>query len=147
MSWALTALAVTVGLFLLIILGLLLFGRREGARALVGFVPDAAVMISRLVRDHRIPRSRAWILAGLAAYLASPIDLIPDFVPGLGHVDDVVVMAVALRLAVRDCNEEDLRGRWPGPDSSLRVMLRLAGASSQSCSTFATHPGVPPLDM
>ena len=128
MSWPLVALAVTAGLYLSAVVALLALGRREHARALAGFVPDSAVMLSRLVRDRCVPRRRAWAIGALAAYLASPIDLIPDFIPALGYLDDAVIMAVALRLALRDVREEQMRERWPGPEPSLRAMLRLAGA-------------------
>ena len=132
MSWPLIALAVALGLYLLVVLVLLILGRRADARALAGFVPDSAVMLSRLVRDRCVPRRRAWLLAALAAYLASPIDLIPDFLPVAGYLDDVVIMAIALRIAVRDVEAEEMRARWPGPESSLRVLLRLAGASPEA---------------
>jgi uncharacterized membrane protein YkvA (DUF1232 family) len=128
MSAPLIGAAVVVGAYLALVLVLLVLGRRRDARALAGFVPDAAVLLTRLVRDRCVPRRRAWLLAALAAYLASPIDIVPDFIPVLGYLDDVVILAVALRLALRDCREQDLRARWPGPDSSLAVMLRLAGA-------------------
>jgi len=129
MSWLLISLAVALGLYLLVVLALLVVGRRTDARALAGFVPDSAVMLSRLVRDRCVPRRRAWVLGALAAYLASPIDLIPDFLPVAGYLDDVVIMAIALRVAVRGVAAEEMRSRWPGPESSLRVLLRLAGAT------------------
>lgn len=130
MSWPLIALAALFALYVLAVLVLLLMGQRENARALAGFVPDCAVLLSRLVRDPCVPRRRAVLLGGLALYLASPIDLIPDFLPGLGHLDDAVILVIALRLAVRGCDESTIGRHWPGPRASLKVVLRLAGASA-----------------
>jgi len=93
-------------LYALLIAALLLAGRRLDARAIAGFVPDGVVLFRRLLADPRVPRRRKLVLALLVAYLASPIDLIPDFIPGLGQLDDVILAALALRYA--------LRGAGPG---------------------------------
>jgi uncharacterized membrane protein YkvA (DUF1232 family) len=100
------------------------------ARALVGFLPDCLVLFKRLAGDPRIPRRRKFLLPLLAAYLASPIDLIPDFIPVLGQLDDAVVVALALRSMVRAGGADVIREHWPGPDESLRAVLRLAGATA-----------------
>ncbi len=129
MSTVLLVIAVSVALYALLVLVLLVLGRRENARAVAGFAPDCAVLFSRLVRDPCVPRRRAILIGALAAYLASPIDLIPDFVPGLGYLDDAVLVAIVLRLVVRDCDAAALERHWPGPASSLQAVLRLASAS------------------
>jgi uncharacterized membrane protein YkvA (DUF1232 family) len=102
-------------------------GRRTSARALAGFVPDCLVLFKRLLGDPRIPRRRKFVLALIVVYLASPIDLIPDFLPGLGQLDDAILVALGLRYLLRGAREPLLEENWPGPDSSLRVVLRLAG--------------------
>jgi hypothetical protein len=66
-------------------------GRREGARALAGFIPDCAVLVSRLLRDPRAPRRRKLLLVALLGYLSSPLDLVPDFIPVVGQLDDVII--------------------------------------------------------
>ena len=63
----------------------------------------------------------------LAAYLALPFDVIPDFIPVLGHVDDAVAVAFVLRRLLRRVETALLEEHWPGPPSSLSVVFRLAG--------------------
>lgn len=106
---------------------LLLVGRREEARALAGFIPDCLLLIGRLLADARVSRPRKPLLLGLAGYLALPFDLIPDFIPVAGQLDDVIVAAVVLRRFIRSGGEPLLREHWPGPETSLRLLLRLAG--------------------
>ena len=63
----------------------------------------------------------------LLAYLASPIDLVPDFVPVLGYADDAVVVAVVLRGVVRRAGVEAVRSHWPGTDDGFAALSRLTG--------------------
>jgi uncharacterized membrane protein YkvA (DUF1232 family) len=124
-SWPLVALAGTLALYFAAVLALLIVGQRENARALVGFVPDCVVLVSRLLRDPCVPRRRRLMLIALLAYLSSPIDLIPDFLPGVGHLDDAVVVALALRWIVRGCSPAAIEAHWPGPPASLDLVLKL----------------------
>ena len=71
-------------------------------------------------------RDGASVLLGLVAYLSVPIDLVPDFIPVVGQLDDVIVAALALRYALRSGGPELLRQHWPGPDQSLQAVMRLA---------------------
>ena len=102
---------------------------RADLRALAGFVPDCAVLFGRLLRDPRVPRRSKALVAGLIPYLALPFDLIPDFVPVAGQLDDAILVAFVLRRVVRRTGPEVVRELWPGPDSSLRLVLRAAGCS------------------
>ena len=97
-------------------------------RALAGFVPHCLILFRRLLRDARVPRARKLLLVGVVAYLAFPFDLIPDFIPVLGQLDDALVVALALRALARGAGPELLANHSPGPDASLRTVLRLAGA-------------------
>jgi uncharacterized membrane protein YkvA (DUF1232 family) len=94
-------------------------------RTLAGFVPDCAVLFARVARDPRAPRGMTPVLLATAAYLAFPIDLIPDFIPVLGLLDDALVLAAALRFVLRRAGPELVREHWPGPESSLNALLRL----------------------
>lgn len=67
------------------------------------------------------------LVAGLIPYLALPFDLIPDFIPVAGQLDDAVLVAFVLRRVVRTSDPELVRELWPGPESSLSLVLRLAG--------------------
>jgi uncharacterized membrane protein YkvA (DUF1232 family) len=124
-----------LGVYLALIAALLVAGRREDARAVAGLVPDCVVLVKRLLTDPATPtRQRIW-LGALLAYLASPIDLVPDFVPVAGQLDDAVIVALALHLLLRSRGEEAIRAAWPGPERSLRVILRAAGASGRTGPT------------
>ena len=98
------------------------------ARELVGFLPDCVGLIRRLLRDPRVPRRPKVALWLLLPYLASPIDLIPDFIPVLGHLDDAALVAAALAYVVRRSGREVVEELWPGSAAGLRAILRLAAA-------------------
>src|SRR6266508_2431199 len=98
LPWGL--LLIALGLYVVSIASLIAAGRREDARALAGFIPDCLVLVSRLARDQRISRPRRMILLLVLGYLALPIDLVPDFLPGIGQLDDAVLLGLALRFVV-----------------------------------------------
>lgn len=93
-------------------------------RDLAAFIPDCVTTVRRLRKDPRVPRRAkiAVIVAGL--WVASPIDLIPEFIPVLGPLDDIVVVALALRYAGRQVPRDVLMAAWPGEP---RVLQRLLG--------------------
>ena len=101
-------------------------GRRQDARALATFIPDCIVLVSRLTREPRVPRRRKALLLALVAYLALPFDLVPDFIPVAGQLDDVVIVALILRYFVAAEGDSLIRELWPGPERSLDLVLRLA---------------------
>ena len=125
-GWLLAGAAAALALYALAVLALVVVGRRGDARALAGFVPDCVVLVRRLLGDPRVPRRRKLLLFVLAAYLASPFDLVPDFIPVAGQLDDAIVLALGLRVVLRSAGGELLREHWPGPPRSLGVVLRLA---------------------
>lgn len=92
-----------------------------------GFVRDCAVLVRRLLRDPRVPRLRKLSLGLLVAYLACPIDLIPDFLPVIGQLDDALVAGLVLRGLVRGAGPALLHEHWPGGPEGLRIVLRVAG--------------------
>ena len=126
MAWWLTVLVGGVALYAVAVLAFVAAGRRSDARAIGGFIPDCAVLLVRLVRDRRVPRRHKLLLAAAIPYLALPFDVIPDFIPVAGQLDDAVLVAFVLRRVVRR-DPELVRDLWPGPASSLAVVLRLAG--------------------
>jgi uncharacterized membrane protein YkvA (DUF1232 family) len=136
--WPWGVLMVLVGLYLVAIASLIAAGRREDARALAGFIPDCAVMVSRVARDRRISLPRRVLLFGVLGYLALPIDLVPDFLPGIGQLDDAVLLGLALRVIVRGGGTELLREAWPGPEASLTLVLRAAGLETNGAATPPT---------
>lgn len=133
--WLLVAAGAASVLYAAFVASLLALGRREDARALAGFVPDCAVLVSRLLRDPRVPRRRKLLLVGLLAYLALPFDLVPDFIPVAGQLDDVIVATLVMRAVLRGGGETAVRDHWPGPQRSLDLVLRLAGRRDRGLST------------
>ena len=125
-GWLLISIGGLLGLYAAFILWLVALGRRSDARALATFIPDCVVLVTRLARDPRVPRRRKLLLLALVAYLASPIDLIPDFIPVAGQLDDAIIVALVLRHVLRSGGEPLLRELWPGPEQSLSLVLRLA---------------------
>jgi uncharacterized membrane protein YkvA (DUF1232 family) len=106
--------------------------RAERARAIAGFIPDCAILFRRLLADARVSRPRKLAVAALVAYLAFPLDLVPDFIPVVGLLDDALLVALVLRLVVRGAGTEVIAEHWPGPASSLHVLMRLSGARGRA---------------
>jgi uncharacterized membrane protein YkvA (DUF1232 family) len=104
--------------------------RREQLRALAGFVPDCAILCARLLRDRRVPRRHKALVAGLVGYLSLPLDLVPDFLPLVGQLDDALAVALVLRRLSSGVEPLLLEELWPGPRASLQLVLRLAGRSA-----------------
>ena len=135
--WGLVLIA--LGLYVVAVAALIAGGRREDARALAGFIPDCLVLVSRLARDRRISRARRPILFLVLAYLALPIDLVPDFLPGIGQLDDAVLLGLALRVLVRGGGGELVRDAWPGPRGLWHWMLTQQGLVVASVDNRGTN--------
>ena len=108
------------------VFALTMLGRRGDARALAGFIPDCLILFKRLTTDPRVDPRHKGLLAAMIAYLALPFDLVPDFIPIAGQLDDAILVAVVLRSVLRGPGPGVVREHWPGPDQSLRLILRLA---------------------
>jgi uncharacterized membrane protein YkvA (DUF1232 family) len=100
-------------------------------RDLAGFVPDCVTTIRRLRGDPRVPRRAKVVIALAGLWLLSPIDLLPEFLPVIGPLDDVVVVALALRYAARQVPREALAAAWPGEP---RLLERLLGSPNPASS-------------
>ena len=138
-EWWQLALSITGGLAILwvvLVIALLVEQRKHpGAttiRAMLRLVPDAARLLMRLVADRTVPISVRMALLALLAYLLSPIDLIPDFIPVIGFIDDALIVAFALRIATRHAGGEAIERHWPGTPEGLAAVLRLAGLVPRS---------------
>jgi uncharacterized membrane protein YkvA (DUF1232 family) len=130
-EWVRLGAAVVGGLLLLWLLLVLLLWRARpdelGAREALRLLPDVVRLVRRLAADGSLPRGVRVGLWALLAYLLSPLDLVPDFLPVIGYADDVVVVAWALRSVVRRAGYEALERHWPGQPAGLAVVSRLAG--------------------
>jgi len=131
LSWLI---AVVLGLVVLWAVLLVIFWlarpRDISAGELVRLVPDTLRLIRGLITDGSVPLDVRAVLVGLLLWLVSPIDLIPDFIPVLGAVDDVVVSIVALRYAWRRLGLEELRRRWVGTEAGFDTLARIVGTSA-----------------
>ncbi len=127
MEWLLAAAVALLIAYAGLVAALVARGRRGDARALAGFVPDCVVLFRRLLGDQRLPRRRRLLVGALVLYLLSPVDLVPDFIPVAGQLDDAIVAGLVLRLVLRGGGAALVEQHWPGPQRSLRVVLRLGG--------------------
>jgi uncharacterized membrane protein YkvA (DUF1232 family) len=128
--WLILGLVVTVAVYATAVLALVAIGRRSDARALAGFIPDCLMLVKRLLGDPRVPRRCKLLLGVLVAYLAMPLDLVPDFIPVAGQLDDAILVALVLRAVLRSGGESLLDEHWGGPARSLELVRRLTFGGS-----------------
>jgi uncharacterized membrane protein YkvA (DUF1232 family) len=119
-------LCVALAAYATLVIGLVIAGRKGDARALVRLVPDCVVLFKRLLTDPRVDWWRKVVLVLVIAYVASPIDLVPDFVPIAGQLDDAILVVLAIRVLLRGGGPRLLSEHWPGPARSLEFIRRLA---------------------
>ncbi|MGI8878918.1 MAG: YkvA family protein [Jatrophihabitans sp.] len=121
---------------LLLVYGVLLallwrYARRHpdavSLREALRLLPDLLRLIRGLAADRNVPRGVRVQLFLLLIYLASPIDLVPDFIPVIGYADDAVIVAGVLRSVTRRAGPEALARHWPGTTNGLRLIQQLAG--------------------
>jgi uncharacterized membrane protein YkvA (DUF1232 family) len=106
--------------------------RPKGAsvREIVAVIPDLLRLLRSVITDGAMPADVRIVLVGLLAWIISPIDLIPEFIPGLGPLDDVIVAIVALRYVRRRIGVEELRRRWTGTIDGFALLLRVIGTGA-----------------
>ena len=102
---------------------------RDLAMPVLRLVPDVVRLVRRLLADPATPRRVRILLVGLLLWLVSPIDLLPEFLPGIGALDDVIVTALVLRYAARRVGVERLRAHWPGTPEGFVLLQRLLSAA------------------
>src|SRR6476659_2003674 len=126
MRTLLISLAVLAAFYCVVLLVLILLGRRTAAKEVALLLPNVLVLFKGLVRDQRVPRGSKALLVLGAAWVASPIDLIPEFIPFLGPLDDAVVAALVLRHVLRTAGEEVIAGHGRGEPETLNRLLRFS---------------------
>lgn len=119
-------------LYLVFISVLYTTGRRSAVRAISGFIPDCIVLFKNLIKDKRVPRRYKALLILLVVYLFSPIDLVPDFIPIAGQLDDAILVVIVLRVVLRRVGPDLAEQHWPGPSSSLNILLKLASVRNRA---------------
>lgn len=100
--------------------------RQEILREAVLLVPNLAKLLYRLLKDKRVPRKRRLAMTLVGAYVASPIDLVPDFVPVLGSIDDLLVLAFAVDYLIKASPPEVVEENWDGTEDGLELVRGIA---------------------
>lgn len=127
----LIALVFAVGLWLLAIVALVALGRRSQAREVATLLPNLVVLFRGLIGDPRVSRSsKGWLWFALV-WLISPIDLIPEFIPVAGPLDDAIVAALVLRHVLHRTDRAVLVDHWRGNISTLDAIIRMGQRAHQ----------------
>jgi uncharacterized membrane protein YkvA (DUF1232 family) len=127
-SWLLLSLAVLLVVYGALVATLVVGARQWDIRMIARLVPYCAILFKRLLADPRVPRRWKLWSAFALVYLAMPFDLVPDFIPVLGQLDDAVIVALVLRGLLRSAGPLLLREHWPGPAALLVPLERFAAA-------------------
>lgn len=104
---------------------------RSTLREIAMFLPNFVILLKRLVTDPRVPRKSKLILGGTLLYLVSPLDVIPDFVPGLGQLDDVIIVLLALHSILNRVDDDVVVEHWPGREDVIRMVRAGLAAVAQ----------------
>lgn len=122
-------LAALAAAWLLLVVALAAGVRRRGGalglRDALRLLPDLLRLLRGLTTDPAVPRGVRWRVAALSAYLAMPVDLVPDFLPVIGYADDVLVTLWVLRSVGRRAGPEALARHWTGTPEGLAALRRL----------------------
>lgn len=142
--WWRVALAVAAALILLwSILAVALWMLRPEARDIkqtLRLMPDVLRLATRLARDRTLALSTRLWLWGLLAYLALPIDLIPDFIPVIGYADDAIILILVLRMVARTVGAGVIRNHWPGTSDGYETICALTGLNSTELTQISDGP-------
>lgn len=143
MSWmgpVISVLGAVLLFYALLLLLLWQYARKHPGTVSLGdalkLLPDLIKFFGRLSVDKKLPWRQRIAVMCLVLYLASPVDLVPDFIPLLGYTDDVVITALVLRLVVKSSGREALERNWQGSFTGLQLLEKLSGL---------TAPGAEPM--
>lgn len=109
-------------------------------RRLSDHAPEVRILCQALINDPRVLPHHKLVLRALARYLDLPLDLIPDFIPIIGRLDDQLITALAIRTAMRFANADLIRQHWPGPQPPPKSILRHAKGHTRSSAVSASVP-------
>jgi uncharacterized membrane protein YkvA (DUF1232 family) len=127
MSWLALTAVVLVVVYAALIVAIAIGSRQWDVRMIARLVPYCAVLFKRLLGDPRVPSRWKVASAFALVYLAVPFDLVPDFIPIAGQLDDAILVALVLRGLLRSAGPRLLREHWPGPTALLVPIERFAG--------------------
>ncbi len=121
-----TVLVICAGLYVVLVVALVLAGRRLAARELAALIPNLLLLFRDLIEDPLVPRGPKVLLGVTVVWLISPIDLLPEFLPVIGPLDDAIVAGLALRYLVGKAGVQVVRDHWRGEPATLDLILRAA---------------------
>ncbi len=127
MRGLLIALGVIVTIWVVAIAALWFFGRKIAAKQLARAIPDLIALCRGLMSDPRVPFGSRLLIGVALVWVLSPVDLVPEFIPLLGPLDDVIVVGLVLRHLIKRAGVEVVQDHWRGDPRVLRTALRLAG--------------------
>ena len=131
MDWLIGLLIGLLGAWLLFVLALWIFRPRDVRLGdLVRIVPDVLRLVRDLLRDPNVPGRVRVALVGLLFWLINPIDVIPEFIPVIGPLDDVIVAILVLRYVRRRLGDRELRQRWPGTAAGYDLLHGVLGSAT-----------------
>jgi uncharacterized membrane protein YkvA (DUF1232 family) len=128
-GWLLLTVVVLVVVYAALIAALFVGARQWDVRMIARLVPYCAVLFKRLLGDPRVPTRWKMASAFALVYLAFPFDLVPDFIPVAGQLDDAILVALVLRGLLRSAGPRLMREHWPGPTAALVPLERFAGVA------------------
>ena len=94
-------------------------------------LPDFFILVSRLALDKRVPAKRKLMLGGIIAYVMMPLDIIPDFIPILGSVDDLVLVVIGLNMLLNDIDQKVLEDNWSGEGDGIHLMQKISATAEK----------------
>jgi len=94
-------------------------------------LPDFFILVSRLALDKRVPSKQKLMVGGIIAYLIMPIDIIPDFIPVIGHVDDLVLVVMGLNMILNDIDPKVISDNWSGEGDVLEQMQKITATAER----------------
>lgn len=94
-------------------------------------LPDFFILVSRLAMDKRVSTKQKAIVGGIIAYLIMPLDIIPDFIPIIGYVDDLVLLVLGLNIVLNDIDQKILTDNWSGEGDVLMQMQKITAVAEK----------------
>lgn len=110
--------------------------------------PHAAAMVTRLMIDPRVSFRSKVFAAAVGCYVLSPIDLLPDRIPGIGHLDDVLLASLAVDALLASAGDEIVESVWAGSEDALDLLRSFVGWNAdlvRSMVPFLRVHGRPPV--
>jgi uncharacterized membrane protein YkvA (DUF1232 family) len=94
-------------------------------------LPDFFVLVCRLAMDDRVPAKKKVFVGAIIAYVLLPLDIIPDFIPVIGHIDDLVLIVIGLNQILKEIDKQILLDNWSGEEDLLEVITKITATADQ----------------